>query len=106
MTDRLSNTIIFAPTSAIHMTSVYSGATLHESVPQNSATSVEGVVPSAPFAEARAPVEKTQAVGHVFSISLLLVVGMAFWVRSAYVENALVALDLEAIDEEYLGDGQ
>jgi hypothetical protein len=32
---------------------------------------------------------------------LLIIVGMAFWVRSAFMENALNNLKLEPLDSEY-----
>jgi hypothetical protein len=85
----------------VPLTSIFSGRTTTALGVESTAISIEGVVPSAPIAEARAPDEKTPTVGHVFSIALLIVVGMAFWVRSAYVEKTLVTLSLEELDDEY-----
>jgi hypothetical protein len=101
MTNILSRSDSVIPSSAVHESSESTGTA--ELVPEEVSSSgvIEGVV-SAPIAEARVPVEKTPTLGHVFSCGLLIVVGMAFWVRSAFMANELNNLKLELVDSDSL----
>jgi hypothetical protein len=70
------------------------------SIPQSSPTDdfeSESVTPE----EARVieVVKRTPTLGHVFSCSLLIIVGMAFWVYSAYMEKTLTHAKLGLSEE-------
>jgi hypothetical protein len=100
ITGRLSNTEVFIGSSLISASFGRSHST-SESVSLSRTFITEGgeVVSSAPNAEVRVPSESISTLGHVFSCALLIIVGMAFWIRSAYMENALTTLKLEDLED-------
>jgi hypothetical protein len=87
-TTRISRTGSFVPTVDIQKTSAFSTIiTERQASPSDDDSGT--ATPTAEAARAIVVTVRRSTLGHIFSCALLIIVGMSFWVYSAYMERTL-----------------